>query len=127
MDRPSCIPAPAQVPIVVLGRTSFVVREHLGADVGRDHTGDLSTIRDRRHRTGVAQRPTIAFRGSATLRQSLAEAEPQETVVTGLADAIRTELCPTFQVVGTSRGVGGPAPQAIEAGAKGHGRQASAT
>ena len=133
VDRAACVPAPAQVPVVVLGRASFVVREHLSADVGDDHIRgrclahtrgrglDLAASRGRRDRTGVGRRPTIVFRRSPALRQGLAEPEPQEAVVAGLADALRTQLRPTFQIVGASRDVGGPAPQTIEAGAEGHG------
>jgi len=58
-------------------------------------------------------------RGPA-LGQRLAQPEPEEAVVAGLADAIRTELSPPLQIVWAAARIRGAAPQAIERRAKGH-------
>ena len=61
-----------------------------------------------------------ASTGRPALGQRLAQPETQEAVVTGLADAVRTELRPALEVVRAAARMRGPAPQAIERRAKRH-------
>ena len=107
MDRATAVAAPAQVPVVVFGRAGFVVRDQVV----------ISGARGRRMR---ARRDGNA--GPAAFRDRVTEAEPQEAVVAGLADAGRAELRPALDVVGAAARVGGPAPQAVERRAERHAR-----
>ena len=107
VDRAAFVATPAQVPVVVFGCARLVVRDQVVI-------GGVRGCRTRARRDGDAR--------TAPFRDRVAEAEAQEAVVAGLADAGRAELRPALDVVGAAAGVGGPAPQAVERRAERHAR-----
>ena len=96
VDRAALVAAAAQVPVVVLGGAGLVVGEHLGVGVGA--VGRSGVAARGRCGRGRAAGP-CGFRGRSPLGQRLVQAEPQEPVVAGLADAVRAELRPALEVV----------------------------
>jgi hypothetical protein len=90
VDRPALVSTATQVPVVVFRGSGLVVGQHGRVDIWRGGW---------RRRLGHRSRSST---GGPALGQSLAQPEPQEAVVTGLADAVRTELCPALQVVGAA-------------------------
>ena len=91
------VAAAAQVPVVVLGGAGLVVGDASrasGSDGVGSGAGGAAVGRGRRRRR-PARRPR-------SLGQRLAQPEPQEPVVAGLADAVGAELGPALEVVGAA-------------------------
>ena len=123
MDGAVGVAAAAQVPVVVLGRARLVVRDHLAVQVRRGRGGLGAAAGPRTAPEAAASGASHPGRGSP-LGERLAQAEAQEPVVAGLADAVRTELGPALEVVGPAGRVAGAAPQAGEGRAERHGDRA---
>ena len=109
VDRTAGVPAAAEVPVVVLRGARLVVVDHGLVEVGggrchgcrrRWRRGCHRRLRDGGHGTG---RGCVGPRRRRALAQRLAQPEPEELVVAGLADAVGAELRPALEVVGRAR------------------------
>ena len=125
VDGTAFVSATAEIPVVVFGRARLVIGEHLGVDVGvRGGRGGASQRRDqgRAGRGAASVRPGPPSRPPARspLGQRLAQSEPQEPVLAGLADALGAELRPALEVIGPAADMARPAPQAFERRPKRH-------
>ena len=119
VDAAALVAAAAQVPVVVLARARLVVRDQRGFGLDGRASGASRALARVRLRLGPppgsgSPRLGHAFfdrhgpSALATLRDRLAEPEPQEPVVAGLAEAVGAELRPALEVVGRPGGVRPP-------------------
>ena len=124
VDRSVLVATAAQIPVVVLAGARLVVVDHLPGDAGplgrpaprRAPIGRGGRRRARGRRSGRRERRR---RGGGRPRlEGRPQPEPEERVVAGLAETVRTELGPAFEIVRATRLPGLAAPQAGEAGSR---------
>ena len=117
VDRAVRVSAAAQVPVVVLGGAGLVVVAHVGGDVAALGRRAARRGRDRpaRRRSATATATGSAVRGRRpAFLDRLAQAEPEESVVAGLARHSRDRAAPSLRGRPGRGRMGRAAPEAGE-------------